>query len=111
MVQGVKDEKEKLLKRLDIIKKISGSRAVKLKTLSEIQIILPEDCWIKKIEFKDLQISISGFARSATSVQEFAEKMEALEFIATAVPENLKRASEGKSKVHTFDVRAMARIL
>lgn len=106
VVKQLHDEKGKLSSQIDVIKKISGKRSKKLKFLKSIQNNIPETVWIRKIEFKDEQIEITGRATTTDSMQEFVNTLNTGGVAKDVVNEGFNKVKVGQVDVYEFKLHA-----
>ena len=106
VVQGLSREKARLQKQLSVIGRISGKRAFKLKTISEAQKLIPEDCWFEEVSIAKGKVKFKGYSRTPSSVQKLVDELERLEFLSSAYNEELKRSRLGQANVHAFNIVA-----
>ena len=111
IVEDLKKERELLHGRLKVIKKISGKRALKIGALRDLQRIIPRDVWLEAVSFNDGEITFEGLSRTPSSVQVMAEQLVGSQFIASALPSELKRSQVGETTLHKFKIKAKVKEL
>ena len=106
VVRSLSKEKDRLQEQLRVIGKISSKRAFKLRTINEMQGVLPDDCWLENVKIEKEKVFFKGYSRTPSSVQELVDSLEKLDFLASAYNQELKRANLGTAKVHEFNIIA-----
>ena len=102
-VLQLQEQKKEMFKQLEVIRKVSKKRKLKIDSITKIQEFIPEDVWISEINFDKSKIIFSGYTRKASSVQGLVKNLSETGFVDLVVNMELKRVS-GKDNLQTFDI-------
>ena len=80
--------------KLDIMQELADSRLLALTGLDHIQSIIPEEVWLKRVNFDDKKFTITGISTTNKQIQNFIEKLEKTQLFSNV---NLEKAMEDKN--------------
>ena len=67
-IQNIQNEAQKIINRIECLKKIKDSEFSKLEILKELSNILPSSVWLTSFRYYKQEIQISGYAASASDL-------------------------------------------
>ena len=102
-VLQLQEQKKEMFKQLEVIRKVSKKRKLKIDSITKIQEFIPEDVWISEINFNESKIIFSGYTKKASSVQGLVKNLSETGFVDLVVNMELKRVS-GKDDLQRFDI-------
>ncbi len=70
-----KEDKEKLQKQVDTLESLQKDRDREVKILDNIQKDIPEKVWLRRLEFKDTELFISGTAVTDSDIASFIDSL------------------------------------
>lgn len=80
-IKKFKEDQARLQKQIDTIEGLQRERLLEVKILDNLQKDIPEKVWLDKIEFKNQDMMISGYAVSAQDLTAFYENLSKSVFL------------------------------
>ncbi len=87
------EKSKEFYNKLDIIQDLADSRLLPLTGLDYIQNVIPEEVWLREIEFQNKEFKITGTSTTNKQVQNFIEKLEGTQLFSNVT---LQQSSEEK---------------
>ncbi len=77
--------------KLEIMQQLADNRMLALTGLDHIQSIIPEEVWLKQVDFGNKKFTIAGISTTNKNIQNFVEELEKTELFSSV---NLEKAME-----------------
>ena len=96
--------------KLEIVQKIADRRLMAMKGLDYIQGTIPEEVWLKKVQLRDKEFTITGVSKTTKQVQDFIEGMESADLFSSVVLQNVSDIlSSNQNRGKQFVIVSMLR--
>jgi Tfp pilus assembly protein PilN len=87
--------------KLDIMQKIVDRRFLAVSGLDQIQEVIPEEVWLKEIQFRKDDFTIRGVSTTNKQIQNFAEELEGTNLFSKVVLDRAEEDRSNNSKLHS----------
>jgi Tfp pilus assembly protein PilN len=101
-IEKFQEEKRKLDSQMDVIKKLMKDRIKPLKTLANLQEILPARLWLTKYTMGDGKFSIEGIAMDDGVVSDFVGALEASVYFQNVKIEGISKGTYNSEPVKNY---------
>lgn len=72
IVRQVNEQKKELDDKFSVMRQIFGLRSQKLQSLTALQTHIPQSCWMKKLTFKDSNVTVEGYSMALEDAQVYS---------------------------------------
>jgi type IV pilus assembly protein PilN len=109
-IQEIKEQREELIVRSQILQHLQVKRIALVHLLEDIALKLPEGVFLTEIKKEGAQLTLRGKAESNTRVSELMQRIEGSEWISNPLLTEIKseekvNASDVDSNVRDFEIR------
>ena len=108
-IKKYQQEQAKINLQMNFIDQVSKDKLNEYKLFQHLQKVTPETIWVTRLEFKGINISISGETDAAVDIAKFMERLASAEFLTNVSPvsQDVKNDAFGLGiSTTTFSVKA-----
>lgn len=106
-VDKFKQDEARIQARIMALNKISLERLNEIKILDFLQQIIPEKVWLSTVDFKNGQISLSGFAGSNDDISRFQEVLTKSAFLRNVTLSSSRETTLDNIPLKQFEISSM----
>lgn len=101
-VEKFTKERDKIEAEVETIRELTGNRLREVKTLDQLQSLVPSGAWLRKVSIKGLEVTLEGFTRYERGVPEFISILEKSAFFTNIRPGDTSRIDVGNAQALKF---------
>ncbi|MFB9886406.1 PilN domain-containing protein [Balneatrix alpica] len=105
----LKEERQKLLDRIEVIKALQQERPQTVRLFSNVVTAMPEQVYLQSLERAQALVSMKGQAESNHEVSRLLRNLDSAEYLATPNLSRVSRVKEGGSGWMEFDLSVTLR--
>ncbi|MDE0119204.1 MAG: PilN domain-containing protein [Bdellovibrionales bacterium] len=93
------EKSKEFYNKLDIMQGLADSRLLPLTGLDYIQNVIPEEVWLREIEFRNKEFDIKGASTTNKQVQNFIEKLEGTQLFSSVTLQQSREEKDNKNYI------------
>jgi type IV pilus assembly protein PilN len=105
-IESLQEQKERLLKRTEVIEQLQQTRAVQVHLFDEMVDATPQGVYLLEIKGKGTELEIRGVSESSGAVSDFMRRIEASVYMGNPRLVIIENKDRGKEKRREFTLRA-----
>lgn len=105
-IESLQDQKERLLKRTEVIEQLQHTRAVSVHYFDELVAATPPGVFLISAEQKGETLEFKGVSESSGAVSDFMRKLDASEYMGSPQLVIIENKDRGREKRREFTVKA-----
>lgn len=109
-IKNINKENEKILSKINKVRKIQDNKYIFLKVLDRLNLIIPKRIWVTSLNIKKDNLIIQGKAFDEKAIAKFIKRIEKQDCFTSAVLKFSKSETYKKVKINAFEIIAKIKI-